>query len=90
MAEINIKIKEIDNAIQSLKSLQKECNGFKTTPPSTVGGGKTVSELEELANVYKNINNDFSLLLSNTISFLQNVKNSYVSSDQKAANKILK
>lgn len=85
MAEINVKITEINNAISKLKALQSKCNLRKTTPPSTVGGGKTVNELENIADIYKSLNRDFGELISNTISFLQNVKDSYVSSDTKAA-----
>lgn len=85
MAEINVKITEINNAISKLKALHSKCNSRKTTPPSTVGGGKTVNELENIADIYKSLNRDFGELISNTISFLENVKDSYVSSDTKAA-----
>lgn len=88
MAEIKINILEINNSITKLKNLQSRCNSLDTKPPTTVGGGKTVNELESIAALYKNMNTDFCNLISNTISFLQNVKTSYVSSDQKAATKI--
>lgn len=88
MAEIKVKISEINSAITKLQRLQSRCNSRNTTPPTTVGGGKTVNELEDIADVYKSLNTQFGVLVSNTISFLQNVKDSYVSSDTKAANKI--
>ena len=53
-------------------------------PPSTVGGGKIVNELEDMVDVYKALDHDFAVLISNTISFLQNVKSSYMESDTKA------
>ena len=53
-------------------------------PPSTVGGGKIVNELEDTVDVYKALDHDFAVLISNTISFLQNVKSSYMESDAKA------
>ena len=53
-------------------------------PPSTVGGGKIVNELEDMVDVYKALDHDFAVLISNTISFLQNVKSSYMESDAKA------
>lgn len=87
MAEIKVKVSEINNAITRLQGLQR-CNSRNTTPPVTVGGGKTVNELENIANVYKTLNTQFETLLSNTISFLQNVRDSYTASDTKAANKI--
>lgn len=88
MAEINVKITEINNAITKLQNLQKRCNSADTKTPTTVGGGQTVNELEAIADVYKKMNISFGEMIANTISFLQNVKNSYASSDTKAANKI--
>lgn len=88
MAEIKINVPEINSAITRLQGLQSRCNSRNTTPPATVGGGKTVNELENLADVYKALNTHFEDLISNTISFLQNVRDSYTSSDTKAANKI--
>lgn len=90
MSEINIKITEISNAIEKLRELQSKFNSRNTTPPSTVGGGNTVNELENIAGVYKTLNRDFSELLSNTIAFLNNVKTSYEESDQKARRAISK
>ncbi len=90
MAEIKVKIAEINNAITKLQGLQSRCNSRNTTAPATVGGGKAVNEIEEIAKVYKSLNTSFSGLLANTISFLKNVENSYSASDKKAASGILK
>lgn len=46
--------------------------------------GKIVNELEDMVDVYKALDHDFAVLISNTISFLQNVKSSYMESDAKA------
>ncbi len=88
MAEINIKVTEIDSAIEKLQSLQSRCSSINTTPPITVGGGKTVNELENIADAYKTMNTHLEDFITNTISFLRNIKNSYVSSDLEAAKKI--
>lgn len=88
MAEINIKLSEIDNAIMKLQSLKSTCDGINTQPPDTVGGGKTVNEMEIISNCYKSINQDVSDLILNTIAFMSNLKSSYDSSDKKAAGKI--
>lgn len=85
MAEINIKVTEIDSAIEKLQSLQSRCSSINTTPPITVGGGKTVNELENIADAYKTMNIHIEDFITNTISFLQNVRDSYVASDAKAA-----
>lgn len=89
VAEIKIEVSEIDNAITRLQGLQSRCESRKTAPPVTVGGGKTVNELEEIANVYETLNSHLNDLISNTISFLQNVSDSYISSDVNAASTIV-
>lgn len=88
MAEIKVKVSEINNAIIRLQGLQSRCSSRSTTPPATIGGGKTVNELEDISGVYKAINTNLENLISNTIAFLQNVRDSYINSDTKAANKI--
>ena len=88
MAEIKVNVSEINNAIIKLQGLHSRCSSRNTTPPITIGGGETVNELESIADVYKTINIHFEELISNTILFLQNVRDSYTSSDTKASNKI--
>lgn len=85
MAEINIKVTEIDNAIEKLQSLQLRCSSIDTTSPITVGGGKTVNELENIATKFKIMNINLENFITNTISFLQNARDSYVASDVRAA-----
>ena len=84
MAEINIKVTELSNVITKLHGMQPKCSSGGIMPPSTVGGGKIVNELEDMVDVYKALDHDFAVLISNTISFLQNVKSSYMESDTKA------
>lgn len=88
MAEIKIKASEIDNAITRLKAIVTQATSSKTSPPSIIGGGQSVNELEAIAGVYKNIDSNLVTLVQNTISFLSNVEDSFVSNDQKAGNKM--
>lgn len=88
MAEIKISISDLEDAISRLNSLKNAWNANKTNPPTTVGGGQTVSEFEELAQLYKDLNSHMVTLASNTASFLSNVKDSYQESDKKAADGI--
>lgn len=88
MAEIKIKIHALNDSISDLKNLRTQCQETKIVCPKTVGGGKTVNELESIGELYKSLNNHFINLISNTISFMENVKASYESSDKKAASKI--
>lgn len=85
MAEIKINIVELDSSINKLQSLKSKCISNQKSVPPTVGGGKTVNELEDIAELYQTINSSLETLIANTISFLSNIKDSYVSSDQKAA-----
>ena len=88
MAEIKIKASEIENAIVKLRTIVTKATSSKTSPPSIVGGGQTVNELEAIAGVYKNIDSNFITLVQNTILFLSNIEDSFASSDQKAGNKM--
>lgn len=88
MAEINVKIAELDNAIIKLQGLQAKCDSVTLNVPNTVGGGQVINELENVAAVYKMMNKEFGELISNTISFMQNVKKSFETSDKNAANSI--
>ena len=88
MSEIKIKIDECNSAISKLQTLKSSCSARKTTPPAVVGGGKTVNEFENIANTYKQINTHLTNLISNTVGLLQNVRDSYVASDAKAAKEI--
>lgn len=88
MAEIKIKASEIENSITRLKALVTQATSSKISPPSIVGGGQSVNELEAIAGVYKNIDSNFVTLVQNTISFFSNVEDSFVSNDQKAGNKM--
>lgn len=88
MSEIKVKIDECDQAITQLQSLKFSCVARKVTAPTTVGGGKSVNEFENIANTYKQLNTHMCNLISNTIGLIQNVRDSYAASDTKAANAI--
>ena len=85
MSEIKININELNNSISKLQTLTSQCTSNLQNAPVTVGGGKTVNELEAIAGQYRTINLCLEKLMNNTILFLKNIKESYVSSDQKAA-----
>lgn len=88
VAEIKVRIQELDSAIAKLKTLQVKCDNEKEKPPTVVGGGKSVNEIEEIGKMYLTLNSHTGTLISNTISFLSNVKTSYQTSDLNIANTI--
>lgn len=85
MAEIKINIIEINNSIVKLQALKSKCISNRKNSPITVGGGQTVNELEMIAGQYRAIDSNLETLMANTIAFLTNLKESYITSDQKAA-----
>jgi len=88
MAEIKINITNLEGAIARLNNMATNWASNDTTPPTTVGGGKTANELEALAQMYKELNNQMAELAANTASFFANIKSSYEESDHKAASNI--
>lgn len=89
MSEININIVCLKDAITQLSNLRKNYVDYKILCPDTIGGGLTVTELNNLVKIYNNLDNCFIQLLNSTIGFMENVQESYENSDKKAANKIL-
>ena len=88
MSEIKVNLVNLDVAISQLNNLARNWGANPKTPPATVGGGKTANELEELAQVYRDLNDHMVSLASNTAAFFTNVKNSYQESDHQAASKM--
>lgn len=88
MGEIKINVNALNDAITRLKNLRTTCENTKNKIPKIVGGGLTVNELESISSLYEDLDIGFTDLVSNTISFMENVKDSYKSSDSKAASKL--
>lgn len=88
MSQINIKSDAIDSAVKDLRSLKQSCDSANTNPPGTVGGGKTVNELEEIGKLYQTMYTHFSQMISSTISLLEKTKTGFAESDRKAADEI--
>ena len=84
MAEIKINLTNLDNGITRFNTLARNWGANNTAPPVTVGGGVTVNEFEELAQIYKELNDHMVTLASNTAAFLTAIKESYQESDRKA------
>lgn len=85
MAEIKVKTTSLEDEINKLSNLKNKCLNFGDSNPQCVGGGSTVTELQNLVNIYNDLDRHFIQLVSSTIEFMNNVKTSYVESDKKAA-----
>ena len=90
MAEIKINITELDGLLSKIQTVKIAANGIfsKNIPPETIGGGLAVAEMEELASLYRTIYRDIEELASNTILFLQNVRDGYAEADAAVANRL--
>lgn len=88
MAEIKLSVEALENSIQDLNSLKQACSIYIPVVPEVIGGGQTVNQLEQIAEMYKTLNADLSTLVCNTISLMENAKQSYVSTDNMASSKI--
>lgn len=85
MSEIKINVNELNNLLIDLQNLQKKSSSFKENAPATIGGGQVVNEIEKIKNIYEKIDSNVEVMVSNTVQFLQSVRDSYISSDAKAA-----
>ena len=81
MAELKVNISELDNAIQLLRELKDTCDNLNLTPPPTEGSGKVVQQMENISNAYITVRDSMSILLSNSIVFFQNIRDSYDRND---------
>lgn len=88
MSEIKIDIENLNSEINKLTELKKRITTNKKKPTSVIGGGSTISNIEKVGNDYKILEEKMESLVQNTISFMANVKNSYVTSDKNAAKTI--
>jgi len=89
---INYNIQELDNSIERLKTLSvnwmdsdAKRNG---NPPESSGGGKTINMLESLVKECEEVHTIYTLLINNTISFLEKTKMEIIAADEEAAEAI--
>lgn len=85
MKEIKINSNNLTAEIQKLEELKNSINNSNISCPATVGGGTSIQELENIGKLYKSLHNQLGILVSSTASFMENVNQSYQSSDNKAA-----
>jgi len=88
LSEIKIDVDSLESGISNLKELKSKISTNKSNAPTVVGGGSTVVNIEKIGIDFKNIEDKMEVLLQNTISLLNNIKSSYVSSDYNAAKTI--
>ena len=89
MSEIKVNLNALDDGIDRLKALKKECLDYENLPSKSFSGGKTINELEQVINKFNEIDQHMIQLINNSIRFMMNVKYSFDTSDQDIANNII-
>lgn len=85
MSEIRLNDTNLMFNIFDLKALKQEIDSNDKECDAVRGGGSAVQELEKMANNYKQMKSNISVLIGNTIGFMENVNNSFIGNDHKAA-----
>ncbi|WP_027438589.1 hypothetical protein [Lachnospira multipara] len=88
MAEIVVDIECLGTEINKLNELKNKITSNKKGPTGVVGGGNTVSNIENIGNKFKDIEDKMEVLVQSTVSFMDNIKTSYTESDNNAANTV--
>lgn len=77
------------NATQRMQALKQEWDAAKCiAPASTEGKGETFEKIGQVAEEYRLLHEAVSVLLMNTIQFLQKTEEAFESADEKMAEKI--
>lgn len=87
MSQITVNIGMLNQSIMQLSKLAVSCAGKKKNV-QIQGGGATLTEIERMKELYDDIFNELTELVSNTEIFMKNIKTSYEVNDQNAAYQI--
>lgn len=90
MAEININIEALEQKIEKLQTLKGECDDLQIWDENVVGSGQSTELVKDIRFEYKTIKDTMSLLIANSISFFNGIKESAMSADSESANKLSK
>ena len=88
MNTIEIDKKVLEEKINKLKQLRDTCEGLNVKPEDIRGSGQSIGMLAKADAKYQILKDSILQLLDNSILFFDNVKNSLVSADEKASEKI--
>lgn len=88
MVKINANIAAMEEKIGRLKTLRTECEAIEATANTVVGSGMSIEVVQAVDVEYAQIKTAVLTLLDNSIAFFNNVKQSLVEADVKAAYKL--
>ena len=90
MAEININIEALEQKIEKLQTLTEECDNVSIWDEDVIGSGQSTELVKSIRCEYKTIKDTMSLLITNSISFFNGIKESALSADSESASKLSK
>lgn len=85
MSEIKIKNDALSTEISNLRNLNTKIRSSNIKCPTVVGGGTSIQQIENIGKSYQQMHKQLEMLVSSTVSFMENINNSYKSSDKKAS-----
>lgn len=80
MFKIEVDLYSLEECISEIDAMKS--SWCKKSRPSKVGTGRTVTEMELLADSYEDLYNSILKLTDNTIEYFRNLKNSYEELDE--------
>lgn len=81
MSEISVNVKKMERYISYI-NVMKSCWKSKARPYAE-GAGRTVEEMELLADAYEALYDSMIVLTENTVDYLENVVHSFNQTDNK-------
>ena len=77
MPEIRIKDDALNTEVNNLRNLNKRIGASNIKCPTVVGGGSSIEQIENIGKSYQQMHKQLEMLVSSTISFMENINNSY-------------
>ncbi len=83
MSEIKVNIEALDQKITQLRNLQNSCDSASVNAVDLIGGGESIRVINEVDQEYAVMKRCFNTLLTNSIQFFENVKQTVSDTDMK-------
>ena len=88
MAEISVNVELLEEKIQKIRELKSTCDEIDVATETLSGSGQSIDIIQLIDKEYPLLKSAVGELLTNSISFFENVKNSMIKADTEASAKI--
>ena len=86
--EITVNCEVLEEKIQKLRTLKSTCEAIDVTAEALSGSGATIDIIQLVDQEYPLLKSTIETLLTNSISFFENIKASMSKADTGAADKL--